>query len=91
MDFAGDIQRHEVGVAACDFREGALFWVREVALALRNLHAWFTFFSPYDHPEIAIVVLVEGGGEGHDTAEPVAVKIADYYYSHRAQILGTQS
>lgn len=55
------------------------------------LHAWFTFFSPYDHPEIAIVVLVEGGGEGHDTAEPVAVKIADYYYSHRAQILGTQS
>ena len=50
------------------------------------LHAWFTFFSPYANPEIAIVVLVEGGGEGHDTAEPVAVKIADYYYSHRAQI-----
>ena len=50
------------------------------------LHAWFTFFSPYDNPEIAIVVLVEGGGEGHDTAEPIAVKIADYYYSHRAQI-----
>jgi len=45
MDFAGDIQRHEVGVAACDFREGALFWVREVALALRNLHAWFTFLQ----------------------------------------------
>ncbi|HEX6350315.1 MAG TPA: penicillin-binding protein 2 [Candidatus Dormibacteraeota bacterium] len=50
------------------------------------LHAWFTFFSPYDHPEIAIVVVVEGGGEGHDTAEPVAVKVADYYYSHRDQI-----
>ncbi len=50
------------------------------------LHAWFTFFSPYDNPEIAIVVLVEGGGEGHDTAEPIAVKVADYYYSHRAQI-----
>jgi penicillin-binding protein 2 len=49
-------------------------------------HAWFTFFSPYDQPEIAIVVLVEAGGEGHDTAEPVAVKIADYYYAHRAQI-----
>jgi penicillin-binding protein 2 len=52
------------------------------------LHAWFTFFSPYDSPEIAIVVLVEGGGEGHDTAEPIAVKIADYYYSHRTQIRG---
>ncbi|MEP7104633.1 MAG: penicillin-binding protein 2 [Chloroflexota bacterium] len=49
-------------------------------------HAWFTFFSPYDRPEIAIVVLVEAGGEGRDGAEPVAVKIADYYYAHRAQI-----
>jgi penicillin-binding protein 2 len=49
-------------------------------------HAWFTFFSPYDNPEIAIVVLVEGGGEGDQVAEPVAVKIADYYYAHRAQI-----
>jgi penicillin-binding protein 2 len=52
-------------------------------------HAWFTFFSPYDQPEIAIVVLVEAGGEGHDAAEPIAVKIADYYYAHRAQIRAT--
>ncbi len=51
-------------------------------------HAWFVFFSPYDNPEIAIVVLVEGGGEGHDTAEPIAVKIADYYYAHRDAIRG---
>ena len=50
------------------------------------LDAWFTFFSPFDNPEIAIVVLVEGGGEGHDTAEPIAVKIADYYYSNRDKI-----
>ncbi len=49
-------------------------------------HAWFTFFSPYSNPEIAIVVLVEGGGEGDQVAEPVAVKVADYYYSHRDQI-----
>ncbi len=50
------------------------------------LDAWFTFFSPFDNPEIAIVVLVEGGGEGHDTAEPIAVKIADYYYANRDKI-----
>ncbi|HEX6548716.1 MAG TPA: penicillin-binding transpeptidase domain-containing protein, partial [Candidatus Dormibacteraeota bacterium] len=49
-------------------------------------HAWFTFFSPYDNPEIAIVVLVEGGGEGDQVAEPAAVTIADYYYAHRAAI-----
>ncbi len=49
-------------------------------------HAWFTFFSPFENPEIAIVVLVEAGGEGDQVAEPVAVKIADYYYAHRDAI-----
>jgi penicillin-binding protein 2 len=49
-------------------------------------HAWFTFFAPYAQPEIAIVVLVEGGGEGHEAAEPIAVKIADYYFAHRDQV-----
>ncbi len=49
-------------------------------------HAWFTFFSPYADPEIAIVVLVEAGGEGDQVAEPVAVRIADYYYAHRDAI-----
>jgi penicillin-binding protein 2 len=51
-------------------------------------HAWFTFFAPYDQPEIAIAVLVEGGGEGHEAAEPIAVKIADYYFAHREQVRG---
>ncbi len=49
-------------------------------------HAWFLMFTPFDNPEVAIVVLVEGGGEGSDTAEPIAVGIADYYYSHRDAI-----
>jgi penicillin-binding protein 2 len=49
-------------------------------------HAWFTFFSPFNNPEIAIVVLVEAGGEGDQVAEPIAVKIADYYYAHRDAI-----
>jgi penicillin-binding protein 2 len=49
-------------------------------------HAWFTFFAPYAQPEIAIVVLVEGGGEGHEAAEPIAVRIADYYFAHRDQV-----
>jgi penicillin-binding protein 2 len=49
-------------------------------------HAWFVFFTPFQNPEIAMVVFVEGGGEGHDAAEPVAVKIADWYYAHRAEV-----
>jgi penicillin-binding protein 2 len=35
-------------------------------------HAWFTAFAPYENPTIAITVIVEGGGEGHLTALPVA-------------------
>lgn len=28
-------------------------------------HAWFTAFAPFDDPEIAVVVLVDGGERGH--------------------------
>jgi len=50
-------------------------------------HAWFALFSPYQNPEIAVVVLIENGGEGSDVAAPVAGEIANYYFAHRAQIL----
>ncbi len=43
-------------------------------------HAWFTAFAPYDNPEIAIVVLVEGGGEGNEIAEPVAVAALQWFF-----------
>jgi len=38
----------------------------------RATHAWFTSFAPYDNPQIAVVVLVEEGGEGSVAAMPVA-------------------
>jgi penicillin-binding protein 2 len=44
-------------------------------------HAWFTCFAPYDNPQIALVVLIEGGGEGNEVAVPVAKKILQYYFS----------
>lgn len=44
-------------------------------------HAWFECYAPYDDPEIAIVVLVEGGGEGYEIAAPVAKDITSYYFS----------
>ena len=52
-------------------------------------HAWFVFFTPYDNPEVVIVVLIEGGGEGDQAAEPVALQIAQYYMAHQAQIEAT--
>lgn len=35
-------------------------------------HAWFTAFAPYENPQVALVVFVEGGGEGSATAVPIA-------------------
>jgi penicillin-binding protein 2 len=43
-------------------------------------HAWFTAFAPVEDPEIALVVLVEGGGEGSDTAAPIAAQILQHYF-----------
>lgn len=37
-------------------------------------HAVFTSYAPYENPELVITVLVEGGGEGHAAALPVAKK-----------------
>jgi peptidoglycan glycosyltransferase len=44
-------------------------------------HAWYATYAPYDHPEIAIVVIVEGGGEGNATALPVAHDTLRWYYT----------
>jgi len=49
----------------------------------QQTHAWFTAFAPYDDPKIALVVLVEGGGEGHETAVPVARDILNYYFTRK--------
>jgi len=43
-------------------------------------HAWFTAFAPFDDPEIALVVFVEGGGEGSQVAVPIAEEILRYYF-----------
>lgn len=43
-------------------------------------HAWFAGFAPYNNPEIALVVFLEGGGEGSQRAVPVAVEIMRYYF-----------
>ena len=42
---------------------------------------WYTGFAPYENPEVAITVLIENGGEGYVSAEPVAVNILQYYFS----------
>ncbi|MBF6612066.1 MAG: penicillin-binding protein 2 [Chloroflexi bacterium] len=50
---------------------------------VRRAHAWFTAFAPYDKPEIAVVVLLEGGQEsleGSTFAVPVTDAIMKAYF-----------
>jgi penicillin-binding protein 2 len=42
-------------------------------------HAWFVAFAPYDHPKIALVVLVENVGWGASFAAPIAKQLLQYY------------
>lgn len=46
-------------------------------------HAWFTSFAPYEDPKIAVTILVEGGGEGFETAAPVARDILKWWSENR--------
>lgn len=43
-------------------------------------HSWFTAFAPYENPEIAITVLIEAGGGGHEAALPVALETLRWYF-----------
>ena len=51
----------------------------------RPTHAWFLAFAPYENPEVAVVVFVEGGAsvlgtEGSSTAAPIAARILRQYF-----------
>ncbi|MGN1022006.1 MAG: penicillin-binding transpeptidase domain-containing protein, partial [Lachnospiraceae bacterium] len=45
-------------------------------------HAWFTGFAPYDDPQVAITVIVEGGGTGGTAAVPIARDVLDEYFGY---------
>ena len=46
----------------------------------RPTHAWFAAYAPYEDPEIALIVFLAGGGEGSQTADPVAADILRIYF-----------
>ena len=48
-----------------------------------NSHAWFTAYAPYENPEIAVVVMIEGGGQGSTTSGPVAKSILEAYFNNK--------
>lgn len=44
-------------------------------------HAWFATFAPYENPEIVMTIFLEEGGEGSDTALPVALNTLNWYFT----------
>jgi penicillin-binding protein 2 len=50
---------------------------------LGRAHAWFAAFAPYENPEIAIVVMIEDGGEGSVNAAPVVREALDWWAKNR--------
>ena len=44
-------------------------------------HAWFVAFAPYNHPQIAMAVLVEEGIEGADVTARITHEIMDWYFT----------
>jgi penicillin-binding protein 2 len=48
-------------------------------------HAWFISFAPAKNPEIAIVVIVENGGQGGSVAAPMARKVMERFFEIRTQ------
>jgi penicillin-binding protein 2 len=45
-----------------------------------KLHSWYVSFGPYEKPTLAMVVLIEGGGEGHSWALPATKEIYKWYF-----------
>ncbi len=46
----------------------------------QKTHAWFECYAPYENPEIAVIVFIDGGGGGHEISAPVAKEILQYYF-----------
>jgi penicillin-binding protein 2 len=46
----------------------------------KDTHGWFVSFAPYEKPEIAMIVLVEGQGEEGYNAVPVTKEVYQWYF-----------
>ncbi|MER3457541.1 MAG: hypothetical protein C4309_01795, partial [Chloroflexota bacterium] len=46
-------------------------------------HAWFAAFAPYENPEVVVVVFLYNGGQGSESAAPIAAEILKAYFERR--------
>ncbi|MCG3196552.1 MAG: penicillin-binding protein 2 [Candidatus Omnitrophica bacterium] len=52
--------------------------------------AWFCCYAPFENPEIALAVAIEGGGHGGATSAPIAKTLLEYYFRDRLAPDGEQ-
>ncbi len=45
--------------------------------------AWFCCYAPFEAPEIALAIAIEGGGHGGTASAPVAKQLLEYYFRDR--------
>lgn len=55
---------------------------RPLSLRFRD-HALFACYAPYEHPEIAVAVILEHSGHGGAVAAPVAKAVIDSYFGSK--------
>jgi penicillin-binding protein 2 len=49
----------------------------------KKTHGWFVSFAPYDDPEIAMIVLIEGQEAETYNAVPITKNIYEWYFANR--------
>lgn len=65
------------------FSSGGKTGTAQFGIDNAKTHAWYIGYAPADNPEIVVVVIVEGGGEGNAISVPVAGRVFNYYMTHK--------
>ena len=52
----------------------------------QKTHAWYVAYASYDNPEIVLAIIIEGGGEGHVAAVPVAKEVMKWYFENKEKM-----
>lgn len=50
--------------------------------SLKENHAWFTSFAPFDNPQIVVTIMVEEGGDGSAISVPIAYDFYRWWWSY---------
>jgi penicillin-binding protein 2 len=50
---------------------------------LSSTHAWFTSYAPFNNPQIALTIIIEGAGEGSSVAVPIAKDVYAWWAENR--------